>query len=190
VDGQAYLSLVGKLFLLFTIVPLVELYLLLLLGQWMGFWPTVALVMVTALLGAFLGKREGLKVWHCWRDALSQGRMPEEGILGGVLVLIGGVLLVTPGVLTDLTGMLLLIPPTRRQIATIVRKRLEKRFATGQAAGAVRYRVDLGNGNVVEGFRQHFGGYAARGTAAGVIDAEGEVVEERRRGGPEAHLEG
>jgi UPF0716 protein FxsA len=186
---QAYLSVVAKLLALFTIVPLVELYLLLVLGQWMGFWPTVAVVLVTAMLGAFLGKREGLRVWRSWQESLAQGRMPEEGILGGVLVLVGGVLLVTPGVLTDLTGLMLLFPPTRRRIAKIVRKHLEKRFAVGSTGSVFQYRVDLGNGNVAQGFRQHFGGFSASGSAGGVIDTEGEVVEERRRGEPKAKLQ-
>lgn len=173
---------VAKLLLLFTIVPLVELYLLLLLGQSMGLWPTVALVLVTGVLGAALGKREGLRVWRSWQQALAQGRIPEEGILGGVLVLIGGVLLVTPGVLTDVTGLLLLIPPTRRLIANVVRARLEKRFST---QSTFQYRVDVGDGRVVEGFRTHFGG----APAGSVIDTEGEVIEERRGGEPKARLE-
>lgn len=168
----------GKLVLLFTTVPLLETYLLYLLGTTMGFWPTVALVLFTGVLGAALAKREGLKVWRRWSEALSQARIPEEGILGGVLVLVGGVLLVTPGVLTDVTGMLLLIPPSRRFIAEHVRARLERRFAEGPST--LRYRVDLGDGRYVERVETRFGG--RRGPLdPNVIDAEGEVVEERRR---------
>jgi UPF0716 protein FxsA len=170
---------VGKLVLLFTTVPLLETYLLYVLGTTMGFWPTVGLVLLTGVLGAALAKREGLKVWRRWSEALSQGRMPEEGILGGVLVLIGGVLLVTPGVLTDVSGMLLLVPPSRRFIATHVRTHLERRFA--EAPSAVHYRVDLGNGRYVEQVRTHLGGRRA-GRDPNVIEAEGEVLEERRGG--------
>lgn len=173
----------GKLLLLFTIVPIVETYLLFLLGTTMGFWPTVGLVLLTGVLGAALAKHEGLKVWRSWSESLAAGKMPSEGILGGVLVLIGGVLLVTPGVLTDITGMLLLIPPSRRFIAKHVRARLEKRFAEGTTT--VRYRVDLGGGRYAERVETRTG----RSRDPNVIDAEGEVVEERRRGEPRGELE-
>ena len=171
--------MLGKLLLLFTVTPIVETYLLVLLGQHLGFWWTVAIVLVTGVLGAFLGKREGLKVWRAWQEALAQGRMPEEGILGGVLVLIGGVLLVTPGVLTDLTGILLLAPPSRRVIARHVRRRLERRFA--DATTTTRVRVDMGGGRVYERVEVRGG----RGRDPDVIDAEAEVVEERRPARPE-----
>lgn len=121
----------GKLLLLFTIVPLVELYLLLTLGEHIGFWPTVAIVFTTGLLGAALAKREGLRVLRTYQATLMQGRMPEEGVLGAVLVLVGGVLLVTPGVLTDVVGVLLLVPPTRRFVATHVRRRIERSIQNG-----------------------------------------------------------
>jgi UPF0716 protein FxsA len=166
----------GKLLLLFTVTPIVETYLLVLLGQHLGFWWTVAIVLITGVLGAVLGKREGLKVWRAWQEALAQGRMPEEGILGGVLVLIGGVLLVTPGVLTDLTGIALLAPPSRRLIARYVRKRLEARFAA--ATTTTRVRVDMGDGRVYERVETRTG----RSDDPNVIDAEAEVVEERRAG--------
>jgi UPF0716 protein FxsA len=119
------------LFLAFTVVPLIELYLLLFIGREIGLWPTVASVLVTGLIGATLAKKEGLRVLRRWQQSLAQGRMPEEGLLGGVLVLVGGVLLVAPGVLTDLTGLLLLFPPTRKVVAGLVRRRLERRMAAG-----------------------------------------------------------
>lgn len=122
------------LFLAFTVVPLIELYLLLFIGREIGFWPTVAIVLATGLVGALLARKEGLRVLRRWQQSLAQGRMPEEGILGGVLVLVGGVLLVTPGVLTDATGLLLLFPPTRKVVAGLVRRKLER----GMADGTVR----------------------------------------------------
>lgn len=123
----------GKyLFLAFTVIPLVELYLLLAMGQHLGFWPTLGSVVLTGLLGTVLARREGVRVLREWQRSLSQGRVPEEGILGGVLVLVGGVLLVAPGVLTDVTGLLLLFPPTRRLVAAVVRRGLERRVASGR----------------------------------------------------------
>ncbi|WP_437737039.1 FxsA family protein [Sorangium sp. So ce1335] len=123
----------GKLILLFTVVPIVELWLLLSIGDLIGFWPTVAFALGTAVFGAALGKREGLKVLAAWRGAMAEGRIPDEGLTGGLLVLLGAALLVTPGVLTDLAGILLLLPPTRRRIAALVRARLEQRVAASAA---------------------------------------------------------
>ena len=111
--------------------------------------------------------------------------MPEEGILGGVLVLVGGVLLVPPGVLTDVTGMLLLVPPSRRFIAKHVRARLEERFQQG--SHTVRYRVDLGGGRVVDRVETRRGP-SSSSRDPNVIDVEGEVVEERRRNDPAGSL--
>lgn len=161
----------GKLFFaLFVIVPFVEVYLLVLLGNALGFWPTILLILVTAALGAALGKREGLRVWGAWREALAAGRLPEEGVLGGVLVLVGGVLLITPGVLSDVTGLALLFPPSRRFIAKHVQQRMEKRMAQGQPAFQF---VHFGAADVFRHARPAHG-------YGDVIDTDGEVVEERR----------
>jgi UPF0716 protein FxsA len=119
------------LLLAFTVVPFIELYLLLAIGREVGFWPTVGGVLFTGVVGAWLAKKEGLRVLRRWQESLAQGHMPEEGLVGGVLVLVGGVLLVSPGVLTDVVGLFLLFPPTRRVIAALVRRRLERRMAAG-----------------------------------------------------------
>lgn len=116
----------------FVVIPLVELYLLLWVGSLIGFWPTVAITVVTGLLGGGLAKREGMRVYRQWRAALDEMRAPETGIVEGVLVLLGGALLITPGVLTDITGLLLLVPVTRRPIAARVRRAVDARIASGQ----------------------------------------------------------
>lgn len=107
----------GKLLLLFTAVPFVELYLLVRLSDHIGLWTTVSLVMVTGVLGAALAKSEGLRVTQSWQLALQSGRVPEEGVVSGLLILVGGVLLVTPGVLTDALGLGMLIPWSRRLLS-------------------------------------------------------------------------
>ena len=129
---------------LFVVVPLCELYLLLWLSSLVGFWPTVGIVLVTGVLGGALAKREGLKVWRAWRKAMDELRPPEQGVIDGVLVLLGGALLITPGVLTDLTGLLLLLPATRRRIAGRIRQAVDKRLADGRirVASATSF-VDL-----------------------------------------------
>ncbi|MGK4005667.1 FxsA family protein [Sorangium sp. So ce1036] len=125
----------GKLILLFLTVPIVELWLLLAIGKQIGFWPTVAMALGTAILGAALAKREGLRVLASWQGAMAEGRVPDEGLTGGLLVLLGAALLVTPGVLTDVAGLVLLIPPARRKIAAAVRERFERRIAAASASG-------------------------------------------------------
>lgn len=121
----------GKLLLVFTIIPLLEIYLLLVLNQHAGLWPTVGIVVGTGILGAIVAHAEGARVLREWQRSLVRGRVPEEGVLGGVLILIGGILLVTPGVITDLVGITLLIPPTRRLVANVIRKRLEQKIQQG-----------------------------------------------------------
>jgi UPF0716 protein FxsA len=132
---RRYMASMAKLLLLVPLVLLVDLWILAAIGGVIGFWPTVALVIVTAFLGAALAKWEGRRVLGSWRDALAQGRAPDEGITSGLLVLLGAALLITPGILTDLLGLSLLFPPTRRRIAAAVRARMERRFA---AAGGLR----------------------------------------------------
>ncbi|MGK3964397.1 FxsA family protein [Sorangium sp. So ce118] len=181
----------GKLILLFSVVPIVELWLLLSIGDVIGFWPTVAIALGTAVLGAALGKREGLKVLAAWRGAMTEGRIPDEGLTGGLLVLLGAALLVTPGVLTDVAGLLLLFPPTRRRIAALVRERLERRVVAASAAGfggqgpgpgaffSMRV-IDFGGGP----FGERPGASRGQPAAGQVIDVEAEVTEDDERGGP------
>ena len=122
----------GKLFLLFTVVPLADLWLLLRIGGAIGFWQTVALVVLTGVAGAGLARAEGTRVLRAWQAALSAGRPPEEGVLSGVLLLAGAALLVAPGVITDVIGLALLFPPTRRLATAGVRRWLERQARTGR----------------------------------------------------------
>jgi UPF0716 protein FxsA len=123
---------VGRLFLLFTLVPVLDLWVLFAIGRAMGFWPTIALLVGTGVAGAWLAKAEGRRVLGGWRRALEEGRMPDEGLVSGALVLAGGVLLVSPGVLTDAIGLALLFPPTRRLAARGLRAWLGRRIRDGQ----------------------------------------------------------
>lgn len=121
--------MLGKLLLLFTVVPVVELYLLITIGGLMGAGPTIALVLGTGFMGAWLARREGSRVLRGWQESLVRGEIPKEGMTSSLLVLVGGVFLVTPGVLTDVAGILLLVPWTRRWVAAVIRRQLEHRFA-------------------------------------------------------------
>lgn len=133
----------GRLFLLFTLVPLVELWLLIQLGGVIGLLPTIALVAGTGFAGAWLVRREGRKALAGYQQAMLEGRVPEDGILGALLILLGGVLLITPGVLTDLTGIVLMIPPVRRRVARAIEQRLQTKLERGIAEGNVHV-VGLG----------------------------------------------
>ncbi|MCP3098942.1 FxsA family protein [Myxococcus sp. K15C18031901] len=119
------------LLLAFIVVPLLELYLLVVLGRHIGFAPTLGVVLFSALLGSWLARREGSRVTRRWREAMARGQVPEEGLFSGALVLAGGVLFVVPGVLTDVAGLLLLFPPTRRLVAGRLRRAAERRMRDG-----------------------------------------------------------
>lgn len=114
----------ARLLLLFTVVPAVELYLLILIGQWLGALETVLIILVTGSVGAVLAKREGLGVIRRLQEEARTGLPPGDRIVEGLLVLVGGVLLITPGVLTDLTGFLLIMPWSRRWLAPRVKARV------------------------------------------------------------------
>ena len=121
-----------RLLLLFTIVPLVELFLLVKLGTVVGVGPTVALVIFTGILGAWLARQQGLEVLRRVNEDLSQGRMPTEALMDGVLILIAGAVLLTPGLLTDALGFVLLIPRTRAEVRKIVAARFARRQNKGE----------------------------------------------------------
>jgi UPF0716 protein FxsA len=163
----------GRLFLLFTVVPLVEIFLLVQLGSLMGVWPTIALVCVTGFLGASLARREGRRALARYQEALAKGQLPEEGIVSGLLILLGGVLLIAPGVLTDLTGLALMVPPVRRAVAKRVNARLQKRISDGSIQV-----MNIGPG----GFG--FSGFDSASEQNGVV-VDAEVVDTREAsGGP------
>jgi UPF0716 protein FxsA len=117
-----------KLLLAFTVIPAVELYLLVSVGQWIGPLATVLLIVLTGLVGAALAKREGMSVLNQLRGDLGRGIPPAAHLVEGAMVLAGGLLLLTPGLLTDLTGFLLILPPSRRSVAPMVVRWLLNRF--------------------------------------------------------------
>lgn len=123
-----------RLLLLFTCVPLVELYLLLKIGSVIGAVNTILLVIITGVLGAYLAQQEGLRTLDRIRTLMAQGEMPGEPLIDAFLVLVAGFVLITPGILTDLLGFLMLAPATRAPIRRWIRGQLERRFSAGNAA--------------------------------------------------------
>lgn len=112
----------GKLFLLFVIMPIMEIAVLIHVGDIIGGWNTVLLVILSAMIGAYLVKREGVATLAQAQVKIAQGQVPAEEIGSGLLLLIAGVLLVTPGFITDIFGLLLTLPTTRRYLANHVVK--------------------------------------------------------------------
>lgn len=112
------------LFLVFTVVPALELWLLIEIGRVVGGWETVAWVVGMGMLGAWLGKRAGFQVLRELFAAVQEGKSPANQLVEAGLVLVGAVLLITPGVLTDVVGTLLFIPPVRSWLAPRVKDRL------------------------------------------------------------------
>ncbi len=114
------------LFFLFTLVPLLELYLLIRLGTYMGAVDTIAIVIGTGLVGGLLAKSQGLAVLDRMRTELNQGRPPAESLFDGLLILIAGAMLITPGLLTDGLGLLILIPWSRLDIKYCLKRNLQE----------------------------------------------------------------
>lgn len=116
------------LFLLFLLVPILELAVILRVGQVIGAWWTVVALVSVSVAGAALVKREGRGTWQRFRAALDAGRMPAEEVVDGVLLLVGGVLMLTPGFVTDVVGLLLAVPASRRLVNRTLRRRVRAAF--------------------------------------------------------------
>lgn len=130
-----------RLILIFTLVPLIELALLLEIGKRIGVWPTLGLVIVTGIVGATLARAQGFGVLRRIREDMAMGIPPTEQLFDGVLILAGGLLLLTPGFLTDSLGLIALIPPTRDGFKRWLRKKVKSKIETGQVRfGSFRTR--------------------------------------------------
>jgi UPF0716 protein FxsA len=147
------MTFLGRLALFFVIVPILELMLLIRIGEVVGLMPTLALVVFTGIGGAMLARAEGLRVLFQFQRELAGGRLPGQALLDGASVLLGGAFLLTPGILTDLVGFSLLFPLTRRWIQRRVRARLER----GIKEGSIRV-VTMGAGGLTG-----FGGFGTPG---------------------------
>lgn len=101
------------LFLLFTVVPIIELAGLIWLGGQTVWWVPILLVIADGLLGALLWRWQGWRTFLRIRDDMAAGRMPTDALVDGLLVFLAGAFLITPGMLTDVAGFALLIPPVR-----------------------------------------------------------------------------
>ncbi len=111
-----------KLLLIFILVPLIELFILLEISQYIGVFTTVLIIALTGAAGVSIAKRQGYQVINNIKSNLNSGRMPTDDLISALLILIGGVTLLTPGFITDITGFLLILPGSRDLIAAVVKK--------------------------------------------------------------------
>lgn len=107
-----------------VVLPLIELYVLIQVGQVIGALWTVVLLLLVSAVGSWLLRREGTRAWNQFRAALSSGRVPTSEVVDGALVVFGGALLLTPGFVSDIAGLLLILPPTRAVVNRLVRSRV------------------------------------------------------------------
>lgn len=119
---------------LFILLPVAELALLLRVGRFLGFWPTLGLVLLTGVAGAALARREGLRTLTGFRSQVAGGGIPGRALMDGACILVGGALLLTPGFLTDALGLSLIFPPTRR----LIQRGLQNRLEAGLSAGTIQ----------------------------------------------------
>lgn len=119
-------------FLLLIIIPALEVGLLILSGNTLGIWPTVFLIILTGIVGAWLARKQGMKTLQAAQQEMNLGMVPGEAILDGLCILVGGVVLLTPGFITDTIGFLLLIPPSRKIVKAWMKKGIQRMINNGQ----------------------------------------------------------
>jgi UPF0716 protein FxsA len=130
--------MVGKLFILFIAVPIIELVLLIEIGKIIGTFYTIGLIFATGIIGVFLAKTQGLLVVRNIQLSLARGEMPGQHLIDGLFIFAGGLLLLTPGLLTDLLGFSFLVPFTRVFYRNLLIRKLKFWLTTGQVKIFIR----------------------------------------------------
>ena len=132
--------MLGYLILLFTLVPLIELAILIKIGQHMGVAYTIGIVLLTGVAGAYLAKMQGLITLQKIQEDINQGMMPADKLFDGVLILCSGILLLTPGLLTDIIGFMGLIPLTRNLLKRWVKAKVEDIISQGKVITVTSFK--------------------------------------------------
>jgi UPF0716 protein FxsA len=129
------------LIVLFIVVPIVELYVIVQIGQAIGLVPTLVLLLADAVLGSLLLRHQGRGAWRRFNAALQERRFPGREVANGLMIAVGGTLLLTPGFITDIVGLILLIPPSRAVVRRLMRAYVGRRFlVVGLGDRAMRSR--------------------------------------------------
>jgi UPF0716 protein FxsA len=119
-----------KLFLIFAVIPVIELALLIKIGSVIGTLNTIIIVILTAVVGAYMVKLEGIAVMYRIQENMQQGTFPAEELINGMMILMAGVLLLTPGFFTDVVGFLMVFPVSRGVIKRIAGRYIKKRMSS------------------------------------------------------------
>ncbi|MFW5982038.1 MAG: FxsA family protein [Halanaerobiaceae bacterium] len=122
-----------KLLLLFTLLPLIELTLLIKVGEFIGVIPTIFIVALTGLLGVSLARSQGFLVIKKIKMNLKNTKMPTDDLIAGLLILIGGTMLLTPGLITDITGFSLIIPGSRKLYTAFIKNKFRNYINKGDS---------------------------------------------------------
>lgn len=140
------------LFAAFLAVPIIEIALFIQVGGLIGLWPTLAIVVLTAILGTWLVRSQGVLALHNVRQSFADLRDPTEPLAHGAMILVAGVLLLTPGFFTDAVGFALLTPPVRVAVINYLRKHIKvQRFEMGGGPGPQRRPHTGARGDVIDG---------------------------------------
>jgi UPF0716 protein FxsA len=173
--------MLARLVLFFTIIPIIELALILWLNTLIGPWPTFGIILVTGFTGALMGKLQGLKAWRKIKEELARGELPQDSILDGLAVLLASALLLTPGVLTDLAGFILLFPFTRAPIRRFAKKKLSGWLSKDMPSpGASIFTAASGFDGFGGASDMGFGGFGG-GSDGVVLDITPEEAQRQRR---------
>ena len=121
-----------RLFLLFTLVPAIELYLIIKVGSVIGAFNTILLIIFTGVVGAYYARQQGFRVVSNIQWKMQQGTVPGDDLVNGAMLLVGGAFLITPGFITDFAGFSLIFPPSREAIKIGVKRYLEKKVRQGE----------------------------------------------------------
>ncbi len=120
-----------RLILLFTVIPLIELYLLIQVGKYYGAFHTIMIVLITGIIGGLLARSQGLSVQRQIRVDLQKGIIPTDSLIDGCFILIAGALLITPGMITDVFGFILMVPFFRGWLKKRLKEILKRKFESG-----------------------------------------------------------
>jgi UPF0716 protein FxsA len=157
---------------LFFVIPIIELAVILFVGREIGALPTIGLLVLSGVVGAWLAKREGAGAWRRFNKALNEARIPTTEIADGAMVLFAGALMLAPGFLTDVVGILLLLPPTRAVARRIILREVARRAARRVAGGG------RGSGRRGDG-RGYVDGHSEVAPRTKVTWGEAEPLDER-----------
>jgi UPF0716 protein FxsA len=116
------------IFLIFILLPILELYFLVILSSYIGVLETLAIIIITGVIGVYLMKRQGRSILGEIQNNLAIGKIPQDAMIEGLLILASGLLMITPGIFTDCTGFLLLFPPFRKGIVILIKKYFKNKF--------------------------------------------------------------